>query len=470
MSLKREYNRTSTALEDKFQQLQQTNELHLFSRQEFMHLIHEYKDNESWPEALIISDLALSIHLHDADLLAEKIDILLSNKRPDEAMALLPLFERLSTDEVSYTCLRVRALHQMGDADMGRLLLEGVKQWAPTTRLPEIYLLEAGMLQKSGEHAQAYNLYKRILEMDPKNSAALNKIWLASESSKNQKDSLQFHQSLIDRDPYNGLAWFNMGQALYYLLKYEEALEAFEYAGVIEPQFNLTFCFAAEVALAIGQPKRALKNLYDVMQRNPHDPAVLKMTGQSYLALQNNVKARQYFLLARNLDPIDDEIYFNLGNIYMADDKPAIASRYFERAVNLDDRNESYVIALAGALVKEGRFQEAESCFVLATEVAPELPESWLPYAEFKFSAGDYASTLNIIEEALEYTWGAGLYFLRAAVLFNMNKRAEALRAMESALEDDYDTHESFFKYLPGYRQDKDVKAILRYFSLEKAS
>ena len=44
---------------------------------------------------------------------------------------------------------------------------------------------------------------------------------------------------------------------------YEEAMEAFEYAGLLEPHFKLTFCDAAEVALAIGDPKRALKSLYD---------------------------------------------------------------------------------------------------------------------------------------------------------------------------------------------------------------
>ena len=55
-------------------------------------------------------------------------------------------------------------------------------------------------------------------------------------------------------------------------------------------------------------------------------------------------------------------------------------------------------------------------------------------------------------DEALENTWGAGLYFIRAAALFKLGKRKEALRNMEEALEEGYEEHAVFFKYLPDYR------------------
>lgn len=459
----------SIPLTDRYDALRQKDQLHLFGKQEFLALIAQLRGSSEMAEALTVSEEALRIHLLDGDLLQHRCDLLLENQRPGEALETLELLEQTGGDEISLVCLRARAMFQLGEGELARVLLRGLRQWAPESRKAEVLLLEAALLAKSGLKEEAYHAYKEVLLADPRNREALERIWLASESARMQKDSLAFHTGLIDRDPYNGMAWFNAGQAHYYLLRYEEALEAFEYAGMLEPNFSLTFCFAAEVALAIGQPKRALKNLYDILQRSVHDAGLHKLTGQAYLAMDNLPKARQYYLMARNLDPLDDENYYHLGRIYLRERKPGIAARYFERAVNLDDRNEDYVAALADAWMAEGRADEAEACLVRATELAPELPEGWVRYAEFMWRQDRWDAVLEITAEAGDHTWDAGICFIRAAALFRLGQRAEALRSMEEALEEDYDQHEQFFRYLPDYRKDKDVKAILRYFAMENA-
>lgn len=454
----------SFPLVDRFAHLRDQEQLHLFAKRDFLDLIEHHKGQMEYAEALTVSDFALTIHLLDAELLMLKTDLLLENKRPQEALAMMSLLEKVCPDEISILCLRARAMFQLDENELARALLAGAKSWAPTSRMAEILLLEASLLQRTGEKEEAYQRYKEILTLEPRNRTALEKIWLASESSRNQKDSLAFHLVIIDRDPYNGMAWFNCGQAYYYLLRYEEALEAFEYAGMLEPQFSLAFCYAAEVALAIGQPKRALKNLYDILQRS-HDPGILKLMAQSYQALQIPGKARQYFLQARNLDPLDDDTYYQLGKIYMHEGKPSIAARYFERAVNLDDRNEEYMLALAEAWYQEGRTGEAEACMVRATEIAPEIPEPWIRYALVHWQREDWDGTLHILEDALEHTWDSGIYYLMAAAQIKKGQRKEAFRSLEEALGEGYESHDVFFTYLPDMKQDKDVKAILRYFA-----
>jgi tetratricopeptide (TPR) repeat protein len=458
---------TLEILANRFELLSNEDQLHLFGKQDFIQLIQLHREEDNWADALALCETALQIHLLDTELLSQRADLLIEQKRPEEALEVLALLEQVNADETLTACIRIRALFQLGEVELARVMISELKLNAPESRMVEILHLEATMLSKCDLKEEAYQTLKLILQRDGKNRPALEKIWLASESTRNQKDSLAFHLQLINKDPYNGLAWFNAGQAYYYLLKYEEALEAFEYAGMIESQFSLTFCYAAEVALAIGQPKRALKNLYDILQRTSPEAGILKLMGQSYQALQNTVKARQYYLLARNIDPMDDEVYFQLGKIYMLECKPAIAARYYERAVNLDDRNEDYMIELAEAWVAEGRNAEAEACYVRATETAPEIPEPWIRFAEYQFRQEAYDSILSLTDEALENTWGAGLYFIRAAALFKLGKRKEALRNMEEALEEGYEEHAVFFKYLPDYRTDKDIKAILRYFASE---
>lgn len=452
-------------LAERFEQLAREKDLKTLRKQDFLQLIAHHRGEENWDEALTVSEAALRIHILDVELLYEKADLLLEQQRSDEAMEIIPLLEQVGADEIRISCLRAKALFQGGDIELARILLGEVRQYAPKSKLPEILLLEASLLNKIDLKQEAYLALKEVLLLDPRNRTALERIWIASESSRNQKDSLALHQQILDKDPYNALAWFNSGQALYFLLRFEEALEAFEYAAMIEPGFKLAFAYAAEVSLAIGQPKRALKSLYDIMQRTSPEAGLLKLSGQAYLALENHSKARQYFLHARNLDPLDDELYSQLGKIYMIEGKPAIAARYFERAVNLDDRNEDHLIDLARAWKSEGRTAEAEACFVRATEVAPEVPEPWLHYAEYQWEIEAYDAILDLTEEALENTWGAGICYIRAAALFRLGRKKEALRAMEEALEEHYEEHATFFRYLPDYREDKDIRAILRYFA-----
>lgn len=452
-----------------YETLSKAGQLDRMSKSDILVLIAHFREEDDWNEALRLSEEALTIHRMDGELLTHQIEILLECKRPGEAMELLAILEQSGGDEITSACMRIKAMTQMDEVDMARVLLTELKYRVPKSRMAEIHLLEAQVCSRNGDQHAAYTAYKEVLKIQPRNRTALERIWLASESSRNQKDSLQFHLELIDQDPYNGMAWFNAGQAHYYLLRYEEAMEAFEYAGLLEPQFKLTFCYAAEVALAIGEPKRALKNLYDIQQRIEPDGEILKQIGQCYQAMENPSKARQYFLLARNLNPLDEEIYYQLGKIYMLEKKPGVAARYFERAVNLDDRNEDYITGLAEAWLADGKPAEAEACFVRATELAPELPESWVRYAEFKFSQGAYTEVITLMEEAIESTWGAGLYFIQAAAEFRMNKRKQALRSLEEALSEGVEEHEVLFTYIPELREDKDVKAILRYFTLEHA-
>ncbi len=452
-----------------YQSLSANGQLDRMNKTDILLLISHFREEDDWSEALRLSEEALAIHRMDRELLVHQIEILLEYKRPGEAMEQLAVLEQAGGDEITCTCMRIKAMTQMEEVEMARVLLTELKYRAPQSRMGEILLLEAHVHARSGDQDAAYHSYKEVLKLEPRNRTALERIWLASESSRNQKDSLQFHLELIDQDPYNGMAWFNAGQAHYYLLRYEEAMEAFEYAGLLEPHFKLTFCYASEVALAIGDPKRALKNLYDIQQRIEPDAEILKQIGQSYQALENPGKARQYFLLARNLNPLDDEIYYQLGKIYMLEKKPGVAARYFERAVNLDDRNEDYITGLAEAWLADGKPAEAEACFVRATELAPELPESWVRYADFKFQQGAYPAVITLVEEAAEYTWGAGLYYIQAAAQFKMKKRKQALRSLEEALSEGIEEHEVLYTYIPELRQDKDVKAILRYFTLEHA-
>jgi tetratricopeptide (TPR) repeat protein len=183
-----------------------------------------------------------------------------------------------------------------------------------------------------------------------------------------------------------------------------------------------------------------------------------------YEKLNNLIKARKYYLLARNLDPMEDEIYFFLGNTYKAEAQWRLAANYYERAISLQDRNEDYYIALAEAYFKCDESHKADLYYRRATEIGPEIPTPWVRYAEFYKNANKPEMALEILMEAEDYTTGAEIYYCRAAILFEQGERFDGMENLGEGLQIDFDMHSMFFEYIPSLREDREIKAIIKYY------
>jgi len=80
----------------------------------------------------------------------------------------------------------------------------------------------------------------------------------------------------------------------------------------------------------------------------------------------------------------------------------------------------------------------------------------------------DYHSALEVIEQAEIHAVGAEIFYCKAACLFNQDNRSEALTAMEEALIENFDMHPVIFDFDKSLRENKDVKAIIRYYRGEQ--
>jgi len=99
--------------------------------------------------------------------------------------------------------------------------------------------------------------------------------------------------------------------------------------------------------------------------------------------------------------------------------------------------------------------------------MGPELSENWAAYAWFLVNIGALDEAKEVILEGEEYSFGADLYYCKAAILFKAEERRTALDALGEALLENYYEAETFFDYLPDFREDHDVKAIIKYYEAE---
>lgn len=430
----------------------------------FAQIISEFHQNDDMEQAIAGFEEAIYKNRLTLAFMKKKISQLIENKIADLAIETISLASQLDPADRELHFLMVQACRVNEDYSRALDILDSLKEDA-TAREVIMILNEEAAIYKLMQNAEStFVSLRRLLTVDPNNEDALREIWWSVEMSKNYKESLKLHKIVIEKNPYSARAWYNLAHAEYYLHQYDNAIRSFEYAYIIDAKFELAYRYCAEVCMLTGKFEQALKCYYDLMEHAVADADALKSIGLCYEKINNMIKARKYYLLARNLDPMDDEIYFNLGNTYRTDGQWQLAANYYERAVSLQDRNEDYFISLAEAYQHCGENHKADLFFRRATEISPEVPAPWVRYAEFYFKGGNTSKALEILLEAEDSTAGAELYYCRAIILFSLGEKFDAMENLGEALQIDFDMHKILFDYLPELKEDREIKAIIKYY------
>jgi tetratricopeptide (TPR) repeat protein len=78
-----------------------------------------------------------------------------------------------------------------------------------------------------------------------------------------------------------------------------------------------------------------------------------------------------------------------------------------------------------------------------------------------------FEKALDVLEEADEHTVGARLSYCKAACLYRLGQKKEAIECLDEILPEDFDSHKIFFKMAPKGKADRDIQSMIRYYSIE---
>lgn len=70
---------------------------------------------------------------------------------------------------------------------------------------------------------------------------------------------------MLENSPYSHFAWYNLGHCYSNLGEYEQAIDAFEYAFLIKPQFEQAYIDCAETCVLLQQWDKALSIYQEVI-------------------------------------------------------------------------------------------------------------------------------------------------------------------------------------------------------------
>ncbi len=429
-------------------------------------LIEYYESENQFDKAMEVVDVALEQFKYRSDFYILKAKLLYNDNKINDCLQVLKYAANIAPYEKEITLLKIKALCSKKKIEEAKKCLLELRSDFLDDKL-EFFIAESFLHEATKDYKAMYFSLQQALKLDPSNSEALERFWVAVDLSREYEDSITFHKSIIDEQPYNHLAWYNLGLSYSFNWEYDKAIESLEYSFIINPTFEQGYLECAEICLQEGKIKKALEIYIEVNNRFGPETENMVNIATCYLKLDKIADARLLLLKALRIESHNEEIYFLLGESYTKSESWYSAINAYLKAIDIDDTREEFFLALAKAYVKVEDYNKATINFHKATKVCVEDSIYWREYVCFVLKIGLYEEAIQILDEADEHTFGADLLYCRAIALFFMKQKKAGLEILTEALEEDFSMYKLIFELAPELEVDKDINAMIRYYRRE---
>jgi Flp pilus assembly protein TadD len=219
---------------------------------------------------------------------------------------------------------------------------------------------EAFDLLTKGQHEKALFELRKLVEMEPDDTTALNNLGTALSETGHHDDAVAQFQKALSLDADNYKAYSNLGVALGRIGKFDEATTQFNRALEINPDDARTHSAYGAVLFSSGRADDAVPHLEKALDINPGDTDARNNLGGILARSGRFQEAIPHFRKALELEPKSMELNFNLGRALAAAGKVDEGIPYVEEALQLGgSENFTVLDRLSGLYAAAGRMKDA---------------------------------------------------------------------------------------------------------------
>ena len=447
-----------------FEALIEKGEVGFFDRKEFLKLIDYYQEEQLVDKAIEVADFALEQYKYINVFYLVKGNLLLKKNSPKLAIYYIEHAEKISPFDSEVRILKAKALAMLGQTSEARTIISELGSVADKKNIVEIGLCESYIYEQEGNYENMYLRLKDVLALFPENEEALEKINYASALSRRYEENIEFHNKLIDVNPYNYLAWYNLGQSYANIGEYEEAIESMEYSFIINKDFESGYLDCADLCVQLNRFEQAKEIYQDYINIFDKDSYVLVNMVSCLLQLDKISEAKKYALDAVKLDPYSDEAFFLLANIYKREGKWESALNAYFKAIDIEDNREEYFDGLAKMYDKLNEPAKAEKYYVMAMELEPSEEEFYIDYTKFLIRNKKFNTALEVIKLSEENVYSLDILYLKIICLLESGKKSRAIALLDIVLEEDFEKHSIIKEMYPQAMEDEVIMGVLNYY------
>ncbi|BAV04135.1 Tetratricopeptide repeat-containing protein [Filimonas lacunae] len=439
---------------------------HSFLEEEaFERIIDYFDERDDLPGALEAAETGLEYFPYSSQLLIKKADILLATRKYHEALEVLEHAELFDSQDINLFILKTDAYLALDQQEKAVQLLEDALQLFTGEERIDLLFELSDVYDDYEEFDKVFDCLKMILQEEPGNEEALYKICFWTDFTGRNEESIKLHLQIIDEQPFNELAWFNLAASYQGIKLYEKAIDAYQYAIVIDEKFDYAYRNMGDAYIRLRKYKEAIEALEKVLELTRPEEVIYEAIGHCYHRLGNFAQARIHYRKASHMNPEDSKLYYKIAATYISEQQWDNAVKNLDSAMRLQKSVPEYNLAMGQCKMEQEKYKEAIQYFSVVIRSKAKNVAGWEALIRCLFKAGFYEEVLEQCRAALKATDEKPLfYFYACAGYFSLGMPKEALLYLEHGMEKAPKLVKKILELMPAMLQNNQVvDLIARY-------
>ena len=259
-------------------------------------------------------------------------------------------------------------------------------------------------------------------------------------------DAALYYSKAVETDEAHQYSTFyNLGNSQFQLKKFIQALESYNKALELKPDFTDAQENIALTMLGMGEPEKAFEYYRQIIRQDDGNLKAHYVLGKLFSDTGNYVEAEQEIVKCLKLDPVNINCFAELGRLRAKQGKLKEAVEAYEGIIRLVPENYNGYYSKASLLYKLGKKKEAVEYFSKVIELKPDNYRSYYNMAVALDELGDkdeaieaFRNTIRIKPDFIDAYNNLGV------LLSTMNKPDEAISVYEAGISRNPEDHSLF--------------------------
>ncbi len=440
----------------KFENSLTNNQKVYFDAEQFVEIIEFYLNNFIDDKAWTALEYALEIHPGNTDILLLKARLFLEEEKKDEAKKVLYSISEVYKYEVKI--LKAELFLFDEKPEEAEKILQEISEDSEYQN-PDFYFDAATLFMDMAYSDYALPWIKKAYRLNQDDEEVMMKLAQCLYDNEKETEAEDLFNKLIDKDPYFINYWYNLGRMYFINEKYEKALEAFNFAEVINAEDEKTILMTAHTYAKLGNHGEAARYYLKHTEVGRLPKMSFLFAGTSLFANQEYDKAKkafQNFLQERtDLKFEDSDIYSNLASCYYTTGDYQMALRYITHAIKENTISSDTFFMKSILHLELGDIEAADESFITGIEINKiDNTEILIDLATTFYKAGLSDKAINVLKKLQIYSPGYGIsYMLMAFIYLKMGNETKSTYYYNKA----YNTNpESIVEFINEYINEED--------------
>jgi len=284
-------------------------------------------------------------------------------------------------------------------------------------------------------------------------------------------EAIEFFTILTEEFPFLGAAWFGLGFTLSWSSRFEEAIDAYNFALTCDGDIAAAHFNMANAFFELKNYDKALYHYFEAYNLDKEDFQALTNIGDCYAVQKWFEESLEYYYKAYDLSPVHNEAVLGIVNALSELGKIAEARVFVENAFEKNPQNIDLLFSVAAFFETE---EDADFIYKLSKLTLNHLENSehfFFIIAQFCIYNKMYEVGINIVNEFIfsEYVkdeitrskmcyYMAALYFLNEDIVRGSSYLCDALLV-------NYEWHKTFMELSPLLETYPEVLKLIELYA-----